>query len=80
MDGCRIILVELCPCDTKDELLKREAHYIQTSDCVNIHVPDRKPKEYYEGKKEQIDCIQNTIIQNIRKSDKSMQNNIMKHI
>ena len=51
MDGCRIVLVELCPCDSRDELLKREAHYIRTSDCVNIHVPDRKPQEYYDDNK-----------------------------
>ena len=26
IENCRIVLVELCPCDTKDELIKIEAH------------------------------------------------------
>ena len=28
VENCRIVLVELCPCDIKDELIKRESHYI----------------------------------------------------
>ena len=39
IDNCRIVLVELCPCDTRDELLKREAHYINTMECVNKYKP-----------------------------------------
>ena len=35
IDNCRIVLVELCPCDTKDELLKREAYHINEMECVN---------------------------------------------
>ena len=37
--NCRIVLVKLCPCDTRDELLKREAHYINTMECVNKYNP-----------------------------------------
>ena len=39
MDGCRIVLVELCPCDTRDELLKREAHHMKLFECVNKNRP-----------------------------------------
>jgi hypothetical protein len=35
INNCRIVLVELCPCDSKDELLKREAYHINMSQCVN---------------------------------------------
>ena len=35
IENCRIVLVELCACDTKDELIKSEAHYIRTMNCVN---------------------------------------------
>jgi hypothetical protein len=30
-----IVLLEEYPCDTKDQLLARERHYIDTTDCVN---------------------------------------------
>jgi hypothetical protein len=45
VDNCRIVLVELCPCESKDELLKRESHYIRTVECVNKIIPDRTRKE-----------------------------------
>ncbi len=35
LENCRIGLVELCPCETKDELLKREAYHIKATECVN---------------------------------------------
>jgi hypothetical protein len=30
-----IVLIELFPCDTKDQLYARESHYTQTIQCVN---------------------------------------------
>ena len=45
LEGCRIVLVELCPCDSKDELLKREAYYITLLECVNKNHPIR-PQGY----------------------------------
>jgi hypothetical protein len=46
IDKCSISLLELVPCNTKDELTKREAHYIRTCECVNKFVPCRTKKEY----------------------------------
>ncbi len=54
IENCRIVLVELCPCDTKDELIKSEAHYIRTVNCVNKNIPTRTQKQYYEENKEAI--------------------------
>ena len=34
-DDCEIILVESCPCTTKDELLAKENYYITNFQCVN---------------------------------------------
>ena len=34
-EKCRIVLIELVPCESKDELLKRETHFIKTIECVN---------------------------------------------
>jgi hypothetical protein len=47
-----IILIENCPCDSKDELHRRERFYIESMECVNKIVPCRTPKEYREANKE----------------------------
>ena len=41
-----IVLIKNCPCNNKDELYKRERHYIETSDCVNKVIVGRSSKEY----------------------------------
>jgi hypothetical protein len=48
----RIVLVQNCPCDSKDELLAFESYYIKNRDCVNRYIPGRDKKEYYEQNKE----------------------------
>jgi hypothetical protein len=52
----KISLIELFPCDSKDELTARESHYIRTIDCINKVIPDRTKEEYrpqyYEKNKE----------------------------
>lgn len=45
-----ITLLELCPCNSRDELTARERHYIQTMNCVNRNIPGRTPQEYYIDK------------------------------
>jgi hypothetical protein len=45
-----ITLLELCPCNSRDELTARERHYIQSMDCVNRNIPGRTPQEYYQDK------------------------------
>ena len=52
IENCQIVLIESCPCESKDELTAREAHYIKTKDCVNKNIPGRTIKEYYEANKE----------------------------
>jgi adenylate kinase family enzyme len=49
-----IVLVENCPCNTKDELHKRERHYIETLECVNKVVVGRTIKEYREVNRDKI--------------------------
>ena len=42
-----IILLELYPCNTKDELHARERYYIENiNDCVNKVIPTRTQKQY----------------------------------
>ena len=52
--NCKIVLLELYPCNSKDELLARERYYIENFDCVNKKIPGRTMKEYVEDNKE---CI-----------------------
>jgi len=44
----KIILIENIPCDSKEELLKRERHYIETMDCVNKMIPYKSINEKAE--------------------------------
>ena len=50
-------MIELFPCDSKDELTARESHYIRSIDCINKVIPDRTIEEYrpqYYEKNKQI--------------------------
>ena len=50
-----IILIEIFPCNSKDELNKRERFHIENTDnCVNMNIPSRKNKEYYKDNKSTI--------------------------
>jgi len=54
VENCKIYLVELYPCETKEELFAREGYYIKNNKCVNRMVPGRTQKQYYEENKEKI--------------------------
>ena len=48
MENCKILLLENCPCNSKEELLKREGEFIRQLNCVNKQVAGRTRKEYKE--------------------------------
>ena len=50
----RIELIENYPCNSREELLKREGYYIKELDCVNKCVSGRTQKEYREEHKEEL--------------------------
>ncbi len=58
LENCKIILLESCPCNTKDELLSREAYYIRLLTCVNKNkvgqTKQEWQKKYHEENKERI--------------------------
>jgi len=56
-DGCQIVLLEAFPCETKEELEKRERYFIENNECVNKVRPTRTKKEYYEDNKEKFSEI-----------------------
>ncbi len=44
IENCQIVLLEICPCNSKDELNAREAHHIRNLQCVNKLIPGRTKK------------------------------------
>ena len=50
----KIVLIENCPCDCKEELYKRERHYIETTNCVNKCIPGRTKSEYRLKNKDKV--------------------------
>ncbi|MCP4178839.1 MAG: hypothetical protein GY756_13840 [bacterium] len=52
IDNCEIVLVELVNCNSKDELLMREKHFIQSNPCLNKMIPIRTNDERKQIKKE----------------------------
>jgi hypothetical protein len=54
VENCKIYLLETINCNTKDELLAREGHYIKTLKCVNKAIPGRTMKEWYNENKQKL--------------------------
>jgi hypothetical protein len=52
VENCKIELVELYPCGSRNELEAREGYYIKNNECVNKVVAGRTKKEYEEVNKE----------------------------
>ena len=52
IENCKIYLVELYPCDTKEELLAREGYHIKNNKCINRYVAGNQLavgiKEYHQ--------------------------------
>lgn len=53
-DDVSIILLESYPCETKEELQKKEREWIEKLDCVNKVIPCRTKKEYSKDNAERI--------------------------
>ncbi len=64
-----IVLLENCPCDSKEQLHARERYYIETLDCVNKCIPNKYNEigksEY--GKQYHITNRENILLQKSQK-------------
>ena len=49
VENCSIVLIEACPCESKDAKNAKESYYIRTMDCVNKVIPNRTQKEYQQS-------------------------------
>ena len=54
VDNCKIELIENYPCQNKDELRRKEGHFIKNTDCVNKLIAGRTDKEYRQDNREKI--------------------------
>jgi hypothetical protein len=50
--NCKIELVELYPCSSKEELTRQEGKYIKENYCVNKKVEGRTLKEWYQDNRD----------------------------
>ena len=51
IDNCKIELLEVFPCTSKEELEQREGHWVRHEICVTEHIPNRSRSEYYQDNK-----------------------------
>ena len=71
IENCQIILIENCPCNSKDEMRAREAFHIKSSEhCVNKVIPQRTPLEYYNENKGAMNAISRSYYANHKEEHK----------
>jgi hypothetical protein len=70
-----ILLIELCPCNSVEELRTRERYHIETIKCVNKNIAGRSSKEWREDNKEKIKIYKEDNKEQIQKNQKEYQNN-----
>ena len=63
-DDVYIELLELCPCENKMELHKREGELIREKDCVNMIVEGRTKQEWNDDNKDKIKIQKKEYYQN----------------
>ena len=52
MENCKIELIEHFSCNNKDELRKREGHFIRASECINKCIAGRTIQEWKQDNAE----------------------------
>jgi len=50
----KIELIKNYPCNSKKELEEEESKYIRENECINIVIPNRTKKEWYEDNKKKL--------------------------
>ena len=51
-NNCEMILIEDYPCENKNQLERRERHFIETMECVNKNKPAQTKEEHFEYMKQ----------------------------
>ena len=66
VENCKIELLEYFPCDTLQELERREGEHIRNNESVNKVVAGRTKQESYHDKKDKILEFMKNIIENTK--------------
>ena len=66
VENCKIELIEHYPCNSIEELRKREGYFIQNAECVNRCVAGRTKNEWHYDNKEHCNKKSNTHYYNNR--------------
>ena len=64
VENCKIELLELYPCDSREELQAREGHHQRESDCVNKQIAGRGKEQYYQENRETINAKKKVYAEN----------------
>ena len=64
IENCKIELIENYPCQSIEELHRREGFYIQSIDCINRCIAGRTHKEWTEQNYERVRAIKSRYYQN----------------
>lgn len=54
IENCKIELIENYPCNSKEELERKEGEHIKNNNCVNKVIAGRTKKEHYEDNKDKL--------------------------
>ena len=68
IENCEIQLIEAYPCETQDELRKKEGERIIGNTCVNRKISGRRQRDWYTDNKEYVQNIYKTYYQKNHKS------------
>ena len=83
LDKFYIELIEECPCESKEQLRKREGHYIKRMGTRNVLVAGNTTKEtnhnYYENNKENTPNTPRNITKHIETNSNITTKSIMKN-
>ena len=74
IENCKIYLVELYSCKSKEELEAREGYYIRNCNCNNKLIPGRTKQEYYNDNKDKFKKYANNNKDKIEKYRKQYYN------
>ena len=56
VEYCKIEVVELFPCNSKEELRKKEGEYIKNNECINKKIAGRSQPEYVNDNRDMINA------------------------
>ena len=54
VDNCKIELVEECPCESREQLRKREGFYIRNNECVNKRIAGQTVPEWRSANRDHV--------------------------